>query len=67
MLRVRSGRTACPLRARSDGEPGGFTVTHGDSGTFPELGGSRSAAWYPKPSKLVMRVRFPSPAPTLRR
>ena len=33
MLRVRSGRTACPLRARSDGEPRGFTVTHGPTRT----------------------------------
>jgi hypothetical protein len=35
MLRVRSGRTACPLRARSDGEPRGFTVTHGQPDTPP--------------------------------
>jgi len=35
MPRVRSGRTACPLRARSDGEPPGFTVTHGRPDTRP--------------------------------
>ena len=27
-----TGRTACPLRARSGGEPGSFTVTYGQAG-----------------------------------
>jgi hypothetical protein len=55
---------ACPLRARQNGESRGFTVTHGNSSMSPDLGGSSSATLYPEPSKLVMRVRFPSPAPT---
>jgi len=29
---MRRAQTACPLRARSDGEPGWFTVTHGQTG-----------------------------------
>ena len=55
---------ACPLRARQDGESREFTVTHGVTSMSPDLGGGRSEALHPKPSKLVMRVRFPSPAPS---
>jgi hypothetical protein len=50
------------LRARQDGESRGLTVAHGDSGMHPDLRAHRSAGRGPKPSKLVMRVRFPSPA-----
>ena len=46
----------CPLRARQNGESREFTVTHRDSGMFSDLGGSSSAALYPKPSKLVIPV-----------
>jgi hypothetical protein len=53
---------ACPLRARSDGKPRSLTVTHGQAGHAADLRKQRSAPLYPIPSKLVMRVRFPSPA-----
>ena len=61
-LRLASGRP-CPLRARSDGKSGGFMVPHGQANTSRNLYKCCSMASYPKPSKLVMRVRFPSPAP----
>jgi hypothetical protein len=54
----------CPLRARQGGEQRGLTVAHGDSGMRPDLRERWSAACDSKPSKLVMRVRFPSPALT---
>jgi hypothetical protein len=38
-------------------------VTHGYKVTPLDLHRNRPATPYPKPSKLVMRVRFPSPAP----
>jgi hypothetical protein len=52
----------CPLRARSEGQLRCFRGTHGDWRTCPDLGHSRSEECEPQPSKLVMRVRFPSPA-----
>src|SRR5260370_487665 len=61
--RTGAGGTACPLRARSDGEPGGFTVTHGQRKHAADLQTRSSEPPDPLPSKLVMRVRFPSPAP----
>ncbi len=62
MPRVRSGRTACPKRARSDGKAWGFTVTQRQTGMPPDLRLSWSAARGPKPSMLVMPVRSRSPA-----
>jgi hypothetical protein len=57
-------RSACPLRARSDGKSGSFTVTHGQTGHAADLRKQRSAPMHPIPSKLVMRFRLPSPALT---
>jgi hypothetical protein len=58
---TRAGRTACPLRARSDGEPGWFTVAHGQAGHTADLRRRRSAPQDAKPSKLVL----PSPRCTI--
>jgi len=58
-----ANRTACPLRARPDGEPRLFTVTHGQQAISPDLRLRCSVQPGPEPSKLVMRVRFPSSAP----
>lgn len=50
------------------GDPGlaWLAVAHGDSGVCPDLRGRWLAGWGPKPSKLVMRVRSPSPALSIR-
>jgi hypothetical protein len=63
----RSNRTgglnqACPLRARSAGETGAITVTQGHETTPLDLRSGWPTSPDPKPSKLAMRVRFPSPA-----
>jgi hypothetical protein len=55
--------TPCPLRARSGGQTGALTVTRRQPIMPAELGKRSSRHYYPQPSKLVMRVRFPSPAP----
>jgi hypothetical protein len=39
-----------------------FQVTYGDREMCPDLGRSSSDPRGPRPSKLIMRVRFPSPA-----
>ena len=52
--------TACPLRARSDGTPGEFTVTPGEANTAPELGRTSSPNTSRRPSK--QRVAGSSPA-----
>ncbi len=53
----------CPLRARSGGESESLAGIHGDYRACPDLGQNSSRGCGPQPSKLVMRVRFPSPAP----
>jgi hypothetical protein len=58
--------SAYPFRARWSGEPAGLTVIHGERSTCSDLGQGSSGCCGPQPSKLVMRVRFPSPAPSTR-
>jgi hypothetical protein len=48
----------CPIGRRT----GRFTVAHGQAGTPPDLHPRCPARLHSEPSKLVMRVRFPSSA-----
>src|SRR5579875_1221864 len=56
----------CPLRARSGDQTGELTVTRRHPAMPADLDKHSSGRCSPQPSKLVMRVRFPSPAPVVK-